>query len=79
MKVPIIIQPNNPEDPLPYNSVAHIVIDYYRNKVAVGVTKTKDLGNYFTLSFNIEDLRKIVSEHDSLIVIIKKLARKLEG
>ena len=79
MKVPIIIQPNNSEDSLPYNSVAHIVIDYYRNKVAVGVTKTKDLGNYFTLSFNIEDLRKIVSEHDSLIIIIRELARKLEG
>ena len=79
MKVPIIIQPNNSEDSLPYNSVAHIVIDYYRNKVDVGITETKDLGNYFTLSFNIEDLRKIVSEHDSLIVIIRELARKLEG
>lgn len=65
MKIPIIIQPNNLEEPLPYNSVAHIVIDYYRNKVDIGLTETKDLGNYFTLTFNIEDLRRVVNEHDS--------------
>lgn len=65
MKIPVSIQPNNLEEPLPYNSVAHIVIDYYRNKVDVGITETKDLGNYFTLTFNIEDLREIIKEHDS--------------
>jgi hypothetical protein len=64
MKIPITIQNNNLDDPLPYNSVAHIVIDYYRNEINVGITEIKDLGNYFTLTFNIEDLRKIVSEHD---------------
>ena len=62
MNVSVSIQPKSEYAPYPYKSEVEISIDYYRNKVYIEINK---LEVDFTLTFNIEDLRKIVSEHYS--------------
>jgi len=64
MEIPVYIQPKSEYCPVPYKSEVEVTIDFCEKEVEIEVNETLDLDTNFTITFNIEDLRKLVKEYD---------------